>query len=104
MQKLNLNTILLSVTVSLLGWIGWTTHANATQNAKSSVTIQNLSDNFAKMERRLEDAVPRREFDLLMAQVKSELLLTRATQTKIESQLNVHELELFKLKQASKIP
>jgi hypothetical protein len=104
MQKLNLNTILLSITVSLLGWIGYTTHANSKDNAGSRVTIQNLSDNFAKMERRMEEAVPRREFDLQMAQIKSELSLARATQTKIETQLNVHELELFKLKQAAKIP
>jgi hypothetical protein len=104
MQKLNLNTILLSVTMGLLGWIGYTTQTNSNQSASSRVTIQNLSDNFAKMERRLEDSVPRREFDLQMAQVKSELSLARATQAKIETQLNVHELELFKIKQTAKIP
>lgn len=99
-MRANLNTILLAITVGLLGWLGVTTQGNSNKNAQMTESIKHLSENFAKMERRLDENVPRREFELQIAQIKSELSLTRATQAKIESELNHHELEIYKLKQA----
>lgn len=73
----NLNTILMFVLMGIMGWLGYTTFDNsktiAAQTAATSQFLKNIDESLDKVEKKLDDAVMRREFDSKMIQWETKL-------------------------------
>lgn len=72
-MKGNLNTILLAISLAVLSWLGWTSF----ENSRALAVLQSTSNTTAlaleRLEKKIEDSVPRREYDTRIAAVETRL-------------------------------
>lgn len=72
-MKGNLNTILLAITLSVLTWLGWTSFENSRALASLQATSNATVGTLTRLENKIDDAVPRREYDTRLAGVETRL-------------------------------
>jgi hypothetical protein len=99
MNKTNLLTsTLLATSLGVMAWVGRKAADNAEQLAGMRSSLEALKDfntqqreSFLRMERKLEELIPRREFE-------AKLLIAEAEQRKFDLKLRELDLEILKLK------
>ena len=100
------NSFLLAVSLAVMAWVAHKTAANGEAMAGLQVSIAAMKDSsskadganaeaHARLERKLDDTVPRREYDAKMLQLETE-------QRKSDIRLREIDLEIMKLKQGIK--
>ena len=98
------NSFLLAVCLAVMGWVAHKAAESAERLAGMQVSVEALKEYTAKadganaeglgrLERKLDDVVPRREFDAKMLAIEAE-------QRKADIHLREIDLEILKLKQA----
>lgn len=86
-----INTALLTVCLGVMGWVGIKATESAEVVAGLKVSVQGVSESVSKIERRLEDTVSRREYDV-------RILAIEAAQRSTDARLREIDVELLKLK------
>jgi parvulin-like peptidyl-prolyl isomerase len=100
------NSFLLAVCLAVMAWVAQKTAVNSEAMAGLQVSIAAMKDSsskadganaeaHARLERKLDDTVPRREYDAKMLQLETE-------QRKSDIRLREIDLEIMKLKQGMK--
>lgn len=100
------NSFLLAVCLAAMGWVGHKTAESGERIAGIQAGLEALKDGSAKaekasaegllrLERKIDDMIPRREFDAKMLSIETE-------QRKADIRLREIDLEILKLKQGLK--
>ena len=104
MNKVSLfNSLLLGISLSVMGWVAHKASDNGEALAGMRVSIEAAKDSsgkaekisadaLARVERKLDDMVPRREYDARLLQIETE-------QHRADIHLRQIDLEILKLKQ-----
>ena len=98
------NSFLLAVCLAVMGWVAHKSADSGERIAAMQASLDAVKDNAAKaeharaealarVERKMDDVVPRREFDARMLAIETE-------QRKADIRLREIDLEILKLKQA----
>ena len=97
-----INSALMAITLGVMGWVGHKAAENAEQLAGMRASVEAVkeattkadssqSEALLRMERKLDEMVPRREFE-------AKLLLVEAEQRKSDIKLREIDMEILRLK------
>ncbi len=84
-SHLNFNTILLAITLSAIGWVGYQTTEGIKALSSLQANVANISKQTEKLELKFSETVSRREYDSRLTSIEASILEMRIELNKLKS-------------------